>query len=148
MSDELELGPIDLVVIGYPAGAPMTGEAAPIIVDLVERGIIRVLDATIVTKEDDGSYSGMSVKDLDQGSIGGYSLFAGATSGLIGNDDLALVAEEMEPGATAVAILYENRWAAPFSTAVRRNGGRLLMSERIGPQAVIEALDALDALDG
>jgi hypothetical protein len=142
MSD-VELGPVDLVVIGYPKGAPMTGEAAPIMVDLVQRGLIRVLDATIVVKEEDGTFSGASVSDMDQDRAGDFVLFEGATTGLIGDEDLALVAEAMEPGDAAAAILYENRWAAPFAAAVRRSGGRLIFSERIGVQDLMDALEQL-----
>lgn len=144
MSDE-ELGPIDLVVIDYPAGAPMTGEAAPLLVDLVERGLIRVLDATFVIKGEDGSFSGVAVSDMDQGHIGEFRVFEGATSGLIGEDDLGEIASAMGPGEAAAVILYENRWAAPFAAAVRRSGGRLILSERISGQDLLDALDALDA---
>jgi hypothetical protein len=143
MSDDIELGPIDLVVIGYPKGAPMTGEAIPILVDLVERGVIRVLDATIVVKEEDGTFSGLAVSDMDQDRAGDFVIFEGATTGLIGDDDLALIAEVMEPGDAAAAILYENRWAAPFAGAVRRSGGRLLMSERITAQDLLDAAELL-----
>jgi hypothetical protein len=143
MSDDVELGPIDLVVIGYPKGAPMTGEGASIMVDLVQRGIIRVLDATIVVKEEDGTFTGLSVTDMDQGRAGDFVIFEGATTGLIGDEDLAMVAELMEPGDAAAAILYENRWAAPFASAVRRSGGRLIMSERIGAQDLMDAIEML-----
>jgi hypothetical protein len=143
MSDDVELGPIDLVVIGYPKGAPMTGEGVPILVDLVQRGIIRVLDATIVVKEEDGTFTGLSVSDMDQDRVGDFVIFEGATTGLIGDEDLAMVAELMEPGDAAAAILYENRWAAPFASAVRRSGGRLIMSERIGAQDLMDALEML-----
>ena len=143
MSDDVELGPIDLVVIGYPKGSPMTGEGASIMVDLVQRGIIRVLDATIVVKEEDGTFTGMSVSDMDQDRAGDFIIFEGATTGLIGDEDLAMVAELMEPGDAAAAILYENRWAAPFASAVRRSGGRLIMSERIGAQDLMDALEML-----
>jgi hypothetical protein len=143
MSDDIDLGPIDLVVIGYPKGAPMTGEGIPILLDLVERGVIRVLDATIVIKEQDGTFSGVAVSDLDEGQAGDFVVFAGATTGLIGDDDLALIAEAMEPGDAAAAILYENRWAAPFASAVRRSGGRLIMSERITVQDLMDAAELL-----
>jgi len=143
--NEEDLGPIDIVVIGYPPGAPMTGEAVPIMLDLVDRGIVRVLDALFVTKEEDGTFSGIDLANLDAGSAGDLTVFAGASTGLIGDDDIALVAAEMEPGSGALAIVYENRWAAPFAAAVRRNGGRLIASERIGTQDLIDALDAAEA---
>jgi len=144
-ANEVELGPIDVVVIGYPPGAPMTGEAVPILLDLVDRGIIRVLDALFVQKEADGTFSGFDFADLDQDTAGDLTVFAGASTGLLGDDDAALVAAELEPGSAAVMILYENRWAGPFISAVHRNGGVVIASERIGVQDVIDALDAADA---
>jgi len=143
--NEVELGPIDIVVIGYPPGAPMTGEAVPILLDLVDRGIVRVLDALFVIKEEDGTFSGVDLANLDAESAGDLAVFAGASTGLIGDEDIALVAAELEPGSAAVTIVYENRWAAPFAAAVRRNGGRLIASERVSTQDLIDALDAAEA---
>ena len=140
-----ELGPIDIVVLAYPAGAPMTGEAAPLLMDLVERGIIRVLDALFVTKDEDGRYSGFEATDLDDRNVGDFRVFEGASSGLLGNEDAATAAEALGPGEAAVLILYENRWAAPFAAAVRRNGGELVANQRIPVQDVIAMLDAAEA---
>jgi Family of unknown function (DUF6325) len=142
-----ELGPIDIVVIAYPPDAPMTGEAAPLLVDLVERGIIRVLDVLFVTKNEDGTFSGFDARDLTDKGVGDFAVFEGASSGLLGDDDAAKVAEEIEPGSAAVMIVYENRWAAPFIAAVRRNGGEAVAFERIPVQALIDALDELDAAE-
>jgi len=144
-ANEIELGPIDMVVIGYPPDAPKTGEAVPILLDLVDRGIIRVIDALFVVKNDDGTFSGFDVADLDADSVGDLTEFAGASTGLIHDDDVAQVAAEIEPGTSAVMIVYENRWAAPFVAAVRRNGGVLVASERIGTQDLLDALDAAEA---
>jgi hypothetical protein len=143
-ASEMELGPIDIVVIGYPAGAPMTGEAAPLLVDLVDRGIIRVLDAMFVIKNEDGTFSGFEARDLDDKDVGDFTLFDGASSGLLGDDDAAKVADEIEPGSAAVMIVYENRWAAPFIAAVRRNGGVPIAFERIPAPDVIDALEAAE----
>jgi uncharacterized protein DUF6325 len=142
---EQELGPIDIVVIAYPADAPMTGEAVPLFMDLIKRGIIRVLDVMFVTKDADGTFSGFDATDLDEGSVGDFTAFAGASSGLLGDEDLATAGEAIAPGSAAVMIVYENRWAAPFATAVRRNGGVLVASERIPAQDLLEALDAAEA---
>ena len=144
-ASEAELGPIDVVVIGYPPGAPMTGEAVPILLDLVERGIIRVFDALLVRKDEDGTVSGFNLADLDEDNVGDLSVFAGASTGLLGDNDVALAAAELEPGAAAVMIVYENRWAAPFAAAVRRNGGVLIANERIAVQDLVDALDAAEA---
>ena len=113
-----ELGPIDIVVIAYAPGSPMTGDAVPLLMDLVERGIIRVLDALFVSKDEDGKYSGFEAKDLDDKGVGDYRLFEGASSGLLGSEDAAAAAEGMDPGSAGVILIYENRWAAPFAAAV------------------------------
>jgi hypothetical protein len=140
-----ELGPIDIVVIAFPADAPMTGEAIPLLLDLVERGIIRVLDVLFVMENADGTYSGFEARDLDAKGLGDLTEFEGASSGLLGEEDVTTAAEALEPGSAAVMIVYENRWAAPFVAAVRRSGGVVVDNQRIPAQDVIEALDALEA---
>ena len=140
-----EIGPIDVVVIAYPAGSPMTGEAVPLLLDLVDRGIIRVLDALFVIKNDDGSFSGFEARDLDDERVGDFAAFEGASSGLLGDEDARAAAESLDPGSAGVLLMYENRWAAPFAAAVRRNGGVLVANQRIPVQDVIEALDAVEA---
>jgi hypothetical protein len=144
-SHDEELGPIDIVVIGYPADAPMTGEAVPLLLDLVERGIIRVLDVLFVMQNEDGTVSGFEATDLDDKSVGDFKIFEGASSGLLGEEDVATAAEALEPGTAAVMIVYENRWAAPFAAAVRRNGGILIENQRIPAQDLVAALDAAES---
>ena len=140
-----DLGPIDIVVIAYPADAPMTGDAAPLLVDLVERGIIRVLDVMFVIKNEDGTFSGFDATDLDDKGVGDFTVFEGASSGLLVSEDVATAADAIEPGTAAVMILYENHWAGPFVAAVRRNGGVPIAFERIPAQDLIDALDAAEA---
>jgi len=143
-SNDETFGPIDVVLIGYPPGAPMTGEAVPVLLDLVDRGIIRVLDALFVQKQQDGTFSGFDLADVDEDTAGDLTVFTGATTGLLGDDDIALAAAEIEPGSAAVLLVYENRWAAPFISAVRRNGGVVIANERIGVQDLQAALDAAE----
>jgi hypothetical protein len=140
-----ELGPIDIVVIAYPASAPMTGEAIPMLLDLVDRKIIRVLDVLFVIKGEDGTFAGFDASDLDSKGVGDLAVFEGASSGLLGDDDVATAADGIEPGTAAVMIVYENRWAAPFASAVRRNGGRLVGFQRIPTQELIASLEAAEA---
>ena len=139
--DEL-LGPIDLVVIAYPADAPMTGEGVDALMDLVDRGIIRVLDAMFVIKDEDGTFSGFEARDLEQDKVGAFTVFEGASSGLLGDEDAATAAEAIEPGSAAVMLLYENRWAIPFAKAVMRNGGVVVENQRIPMQALMDAVGA------
>jgi hypothetical protein len=140
-----DFGPIDVVVIGYPPGAPMTGDAVPIFLDLVDRGIIRVLDARFVRKDAEGAFSGFDLADLDADTAGDLTVFAGASSGLLDDEDVATTAAEIEPGSAALLLVYENRWAAPFIAAVRRNGGTLIANQRIGVEQLVAALDATEA---
>ena len=142
-----ELGPVDIVVIGFPADAPMTGDAIPPLLDLVERGIVRVLDVLFVMENEDGTFSGFEAKDLEADRIGDFKVFEGASSGLLGDEDVAAAADAIAPGSAAVVIVCENRWAAPFAAAVRRNGGRLIDFQRVPAQELIDALDAVDAGD-
>lgn len=142
-----DLGPVDIVVIAYPPGAPMTGEAAGLLVDLVDRGIIRVLDAFFVKKDEDGTFYGFDAKDLTDKGVGDFTVFEGASSGLLGEEDAEQAADAIEPGSAAVMIVYENRWAAPFVAAVRRNGGVPVAFERVPAQDLLDTLDALDAAE-
>jgi hypothetical protein len=140
-----EIGPIDIVVIAYPQGAPATGEAAPILMDLVDRGIIRVLDALFVTKGEDGSVAGFEATGLSAETVGGFEVFEGASSGMLGDEDARTASEALEPGTSAVIIVYENRWAGPFAAAVKRNGGIVVDTQRIPVDQVLAALDAAEA---
>jgi hypothetical protein len=141
--DELEeMGPVDYILVEWPGRQP-TGEAAPILVDLVERGIVRVLDLAFITKAEDGSVAGLEVSDLGEVDEE-LKMFEGASSGLISDEDTAEAAKALEPGTSAALLVYENRWAGPFAAAVRRSGGQLVANGRIPVQAVLAALDAAE----
>lgn len=142
--DELnEMGPIDYLLVEWPGRQP-TGEAMPHLIDLVDRGLVRILDLAFVTKGEDGSIAGLEIADL--GDVGAeFAVFEGASSGLLSDDDLAEAGGALEPGASAALLVYENRWAAPFAAAVRRSGGQLVASGRIPVQDVLAALDAAEA---
>ncbi len=142
-ADELEeMGPIDYVVIEWPGKQP-SGEAAPLLVDLVERGIIRVLDLVFATKDEDGGVAAVEFAEV-AGQVPELEVLDGASSGLIGDDDIAAAGEALEPGTTAALLVYENRWAGPFAAAVRRGGGQLVANGRIPVQAILAALDAVE----
>jgi hypothetical protein len=146
-TSEPMLGSVDAIVIGYPPGAPMTGDAVPLLLDLVDRGIIRVLDVKFLTKHADGTVSGFDANDLSAKGVGDLAVLQGASSGLLDREDVARVAETMEPGSAAVILVYENAWAAPFAAAVRRNGGQVLATAHIGVEDLLAALDAAEAAD-
>ncbi|MEU5765378.1 DUF6325 family protein [Streptomyces asoensis] len=145
MSDEIvEMGPIDYVVVEFP-GNRMTGEGFPLLVDLVDRGLIRILDLLFVRKDEDGSVVGMEIADLTGDGALDLAVFEGASSGLLGQDDIAEAGGALEPGNSAAILVYENLWAAPFATALRRGGAQLVASGRIPVPAVLAALDETDA---
>lgn len=142
--DDIESGPVDFIVVELPTERATGDVAFPLLVDLVDRGIIRVLDLVVIRKEDDGSITGLELEQLGDGSTE-LAIFEGARSGLLGDDDLAEAANAVEPGMTAVVMVYENSWAAPFATALRRNGAQLVASGRIPVQALIASLDAMES---
>lgn len=144
-TDQQESGPIDYLIVEFPSEA-MTGEAFPLLVDLVDRGIVRVLDLLVLRKEDDGTVTGLELDELADGTTG-LEIFAGAVSGLLGHEDLVEAAQAVEPGRTAAVLVYENVWAAPFATALRRGGAQLVAGGRIPVQAVLAALEADETTD-
>jgi hypothetical protein len=137
-----EMGPIDYIVLEWPGRQPQ-GEAAPLLIDLVDRGIIRILDIAFVSKGEDGSVAAIDIESL--GSENEFVRFAGASSGLLADDDLNEAAQALEPGTSAAILVWENRWAAPVATALRRSGGQLVASGRIPVQALLAALDAAES---
>jgi hypothetical protein len=143
MNDLEEMGPVDYLVIEFP-GSRMTGEGLPLLVDLVDRGIIRLLDLTFVKKELDGSVRGVTIADLDEDGKLDLAVFEGVSSGLLGQDDIDEASGALEPGSSAALLIYENTWAAPLATALRRGGAQLVAGGRIPVQAILAALDAAE----
>ncbi|WP_328681411.1 DUF6325 family protein [Streptomyces sp. NBC_00322] len=143
MSDDVEqMGPVDYLVVEFP-GNRMTGEGLPLLVDLVERGIIRILDLLFIRKDSDGSVAALDLKDF--GDEVDLTVFDGASSGLLGQDDIEEAANALEPNSSAGILVYENVWAAPFARAMRRSGAQLVASGRIPVQALLASLDATEA---
>jgi Family of unknown function (DUF6325) len=140
-----EMGPIDYIVLEWRGQQP-EGEVAPLLVDLVDRGIIRILDIAFATKAEDGTVSGFDLQEMANGGAA-FSAFNGASTGLIGEDDLQEAGSVLEPGTSAAILVWENRWAAPVATALRRSGGQLVASGRIPVQAILASLDAIEAND-
>lgn len=141
----LEMGPVDYVVLEWPKQQQQpAGEAAPLILDLVDRGIIRILDVAFLAKGEDGSIIALDA-GASEGAAAAFGEFEGASSGLINDEDLADAASVLEPGTSAALLVWENRWAAPIAVALRRSGGQLVASGRIPIQAIIASLEAAEA---
>jgi Family of unknown function (DUF6325) len=143
LNDITEMGPVDYLLVEWPDRQP-TGEAAPYLVDLVERGLIRILDLVFMAKGEDGSVVRLEVADLGD-EVGSFAVFEGVSSGLLSDEDMGEAAEALEPGTSAALLVFENSWAAPFATAMRRSGGQLVASGRIPIQDILAALDAVEA---
>jgi hypothetical protein len=139
-----ELGPVDYLVVEFPADRQPDGSALPLLHDLAARGIIRVLDLAFIRKDPDGSVVGVDIADVGlQGELD-VTLFAEASSGLVDDADLEEAGAVLEPGCSAAVLVYENTWAAPFARALRRNGAQLVASGRVPVQALLATLDTLE----
>jgi hypothetical protein len=138
-----ELGPVDWLVVEFP-GSHFKGEIAPTIIDLVDRGLIRVLDLLLMKKSEDGALDFYELADLDQTEMGDLRTFETALANLLSEEDVLAVAQAVEPGSTAALLVWENTWAAPFGSAVRHAGGQLVASGRIPVQALLAAIEADD----
>ena len=136
-----ELGPVDWLVLEFP-GSRFTGEIAPTLDELVDNGTIRVLDLVLVRKAEDGSLDFFELSDLDESEIGGLRSYETQLALLLSEEDMTSVAAAIEPGSTAAVLVWENRWAAPFGSAVRRAGGQLVATGRIPVQALLAAIEA------
>jgi Family of unknown function (DUF6325) len=138
-----EMGPIDYVLVEWADKQP-TGAAMPHLVDLVERGVIRILDLAFIAKAEDGSVAGLEIADLGDAAAE-FAIFEGAASGLISDADVGEAGAALEPGTSAALLIFENLWAAPFASALRSSGAQLVASGRIPIQDVLAALEAAEA---
>jgi hypothetical protein len=143
-SDDDLLGPIGYLIVEYP-GNKMTGNAFRELLSLVDRGLVRVLDLRFVMRADDGSLAVMELSDIDADGQFDFGLFAGVTSGLLDESDLKEAANALEPNSAAAVMVYENRWAAPFTQALREAGASLVSAGFIPQDALLAALDAAGA---
>lgn len=142
-TEQPELGPIDYILVEW-SGTKPTGEALPYLVDLVDRGIVRLLDLMLISKEEDGSIAMIEIADVG-GQVEEFAIFEGANSGLLDEDDAAQAGDALEPGTIAALLVYENSWAAPFATALRNSGAQIVAGGRIPVQDMLDALDAAEA---
>ena len=142
-----QLGPIDYMVVEFPGGR-LTGEGLPLLVDLVDRRIIRVIDLLFVKKSLDGTIRAVEIGELDADGSRGLAVFNGASSGLLGEDDIEESGAALEPGCAAAILVYENVWAAPLAVSLRKGGAQLVAYGRIPVQALVGAFDQADGAAG
>jgi hypothetical protein len=146
MSVNVDVGPIDYLALEFP-GARLTGEGMAILVDLVDRGIIRVLDMKALVRADDGTVTAVAISDLDGDGTLDLAVFEGVESDLLDEDDLKEAASLVEPGSAVALLVYENTWAGPFVSAMRRAGAEVVASVRIPADTVIARLEQLEAAE-
>jgi hypothetical protein len=145
MSDtETALGPVDYLIVEWPAGTQPNGEGLNELANLSDRGLIRVLDLVFVTKTEDGAVAGLALADIDSDGQLDLVQFEGASSGLLGQDDYDEAGGALEPGASAAILLYENRWARPFAEAVKKSGAQLIARGGIPAPDLAEAAESLE----
>ena len=146
MTDNIsEMGPIDWLLIEFDQ--PLTGRAAPPLLDLIDRGLIRILDIAFIRKLSDGSVQGIEISDLPGDEAAHVDVFDGLATGILGDEDVAAAGEALEVDTRAMMIVFENSWAAPFAVALREGGGVVIDQGRIPVQQIVAALDELDALE-
>jgi len=139
-----ELGPVDYIVVEFPAGkSNFTGEMASELIALVDSGTIRVIDVLILTKHEDGTIEPMELSDV--GELGELEAVESQLADLLAEEDVDHLAAAIEPGSTAGVLIWENLWAAPFASAARRSGGQLIANGRIPIQAIIASIEADEA---
>jgi hypothetical protein len=138
------MGPISYLVIEFP-GNKMTGQGFAILLDLVDRGLVRVLDLTFVTKDVSGNVQAVELRDIDHDGTFDLAVFEGASSGLIDQTDLADAASAIEPNSSAGVLIIENRWATEFVDALRRGGAQLVAAGYVPQDALAASLDAAEA---
>ena len=139
-----ELGPVDYLVVEFPAGASnFTGEMAKELVALVDAGTIRLIDILILTKDADGTIDAMELSDIEE--LGPLQAVEAELAELLAAEDVEHLAAAMEPGSVAGVLIWENLWAAPFASAARRSGGQLIANGRIPIQAIIASIEADEA---
>jgi len=140
-----ELGPVDYVIVEFPAETShFDGEMARELVALVDAGIVRLIDVLILTKDDDGNVEAMELSDIEE--LGELEALEAELAELLAEEDVEHLAAAMDPGSTAGVLIWENLWAAPFASAARRAGGRLIANGRIPTQAIIASIEADEAV--
>jgi hypothetical protein len=138
-----DVGPIDYLAVEFPDGQ-LKGEGLRALLDLVDRGIIQILDLRVVRRETDGSYTAAAIADFDGDGALDLAVFSGIESGLLDDDDLQQAADLIQPGSAVAVLLYENTWAGPFVSAMRRAGAEIISSGRIPATTLLDALEALE----
>ena len=141
-SNEIEIGPVDFLIVEWPVGKEPDGKGLEEVVKLSDRGIIRVIDLAFVRKETDGTVTGLSLADFESDDLGD---FHGASTGLLTQSDYDEAGEALEPGTSAAILVWENKWAAPFVRAIRNNGAQVVATGRIPVDDLLKSLDAIDA---
>ena len=137
-----QLGPVDYLVVGFPAGkADFSGAMADELRKLIDSGTVRVLDLVIVTKAEDGTVEAAELRDHDESEVGELRSLEAELSLMLALEDVERVGADLEPGSTAAVLVWENTWAGPLASAIRHSGGELIANGRIPTQAIIAAAE-------
>jgi hypothetical protein len=142
------LGPVDYLVVEFPSDkANFSGEMAAELTSLVDRELVRVLDLVIMSKDLDGAVAVDELHEVDESDLGQLRALEADLAMVLAEEDLVEIGKVLEPGNVAAVLVYENSWAAPFASSVRRAGGTLVADGRIHTQALLAAIEAEDATD-
>lgn len=132
-----EIGPVDYAVLAFP-GNQFKGEIVPALGDLVEAGTIRLIDAAFVGKDEGGEVYTLEITELDPDVQAGLDALGIEVQGLLNDEDLLAIGEELELNSSAALLVWENVWAREVAQAIRNAGGQLVAFERV-PHDVVQA---------
>ncbi len=143
MDQEDTLGPVSYLIVEFP-GNKMTGEGFPILLDLVDRGLVRVLDLKFLSKDPDGALRSIELADIDRDGEFDFAVFEGVSSGLVDDADVEDAGSVIEAGSSAALLVFENRWARPFVEALRRGGAQFVSAGYVPHDELLASLDATE----
>jgi hypothetical protein len=137
----MSIGPVEILVISFP-GNKFNGDVAPALAELVQTGLIKVIDLVFVAKDAAGDVVALELSELDETTSAAFLPHVEEPSGMLAEEDIEDLAGDLDSNSSAAILLFEHVWATRFRDAVVDSGGELLASIRIPKEAIDEVLAA------
>lgn len=138
-------GPVDFVAVGLQGGG-LNLELIGDLLELVNNGIVRIIDAVVVIKDEDGEVEALEFEDLDAETAAMLKPLTEDLTGMVSLDDIAMISELLENDTRVVMLLFENLWPIKLRESALRNGGQLLMHVRLPDETVQQAWEDMSGL--
>ena len=137
----MALGPVDVYIIGFP-GNQFTGKIAPVVLDLVDKGTIRILDVLLVIKDEAGEVTALEMADLSESAGPSFMSISIAQPGALGQDDADEISEALDNNSSALLIAFENLWAAQLTAGLQEANAYVIDHVRIPPEVAESVITA------